>query len=264
MNRPAILCLLLALAACAPLPRGAEYGVVWRPSPNFDERRPNFVIIHATTNDSAAQALRTLTDPQRKVSAHYLIDRAGTLYQLVDERARAWHAGESCWGGQTDLNSASIGIELDNNGDEPFAEPQLEALLALLADVQQRYRIPAANFLAHADVAPRRKSDPGSRFPWKRLADQGFGLWCDPPWPAAPPAFDADLALQALGYDLSDREAALRAFHRHFLGDDSAAPLGDADQALLHCLAQRKIGASGEARLRAAPERGEPSAWNRP
>src|SRR3972149_1333212 len=128
------------LAACAPLPLTTSVPMQWQPSPNFDERRPNFVIIHATSNDTAEQALRTLTDPVRRVSAHYLIGRDGRIYQLVDERARAWHAGESKWGATTDLNSVSLGIELDNNGDEPFPDAQISALLTLLNDLTDRDR----------------------------------------------------------------------------------------------------------------------------
>src|SRR5512134_692290 len=124
--------LLIAVAACAPLPQRAGVPVEQRPSPNFGERRPNFVILHHTSNDAAEPALRTLTDRLQKVSAHYLVARDGTIYYLVDELARAWHAGDSYWGGQRDLNSASIGIELDNDGQEPFAENQLTSLLALL------------------------------------------------------------------------------------------------------------------------------------
>lgn len=231
------------LAACAPLPpQGTTLPASWQPSPNFDERRPNFVILHQTTNDEAERALRTLTDPLKKVSAHYLVGRDGSIVQLVDERARAWHAGASYWGGQTDLNSASIGIELDNNGEEPFAEAQIAALLPLLADLKARLRIPTANFLGHGDVAPGRKVDPSRHFPWKRLAGQGFGLWCDSP-PAAPPGFDSRLGLQALGYGTADIAAAARAFRRHWgSGDDTATELDDADEAMLHCLLRQLPG----------------------
>ncbi len=218
------------------MPAGQGRGALWQPSPNFDQRRPNFVILHQTTNDSAAKALATLTDPQRNVSAHYLIGRDGTVMQLVDEAARAWHAGESWWGGSTDLNSASIGIELDNTGDEPFAEPQIAALLALLDDLRTRYRIPAANVLAHGDVAPARKVDPSRLFPWRRLAAQGFGLWCETPPPSAPAGFDALLGLRALGYDVAAPAAARAAFRRHFLAQDADGELAPAEQAMLHCL----------------------------
>jgi N-acetylmuramoyl-L-alanine amidase len=241
-TRLVLFCALALLAGCAPMaPQGPTVPVSWQPSPNFDERRPNFVILHQTTNDDAERALRTLTDPLKKVSAHYLVGRDGAIVQLVDERARAWHAGESSWGGLSDLNSASIGVELDNNGEEPFAEAQITALLSLLADLKTRYRIPDANFLGHGDVAPRRKVDPSRHFPWKRLAARGFGLWCDAP-PPAPATFDARVALQALGYSLVDADAAARAFRRHWTGDDASAELTDADKALLYCLVERKAG----------------------
>lgn len=233
--------LLLLLAACAPLRQPADQPIQSRPSPNFDERKPNFVIIHATSNDTADQALRTLTDPRRRVSSHYLIGREGTVYRLVDERLRAWHAGESKWGADTDLNSASIGIELDNNGDEPFPDVQISALLALLNGISERYRIPPANYLGHGDVAPRRKVDPSRHFPWATLGGQGYGLWCEPPWPDPPPAMDAVLALRAIGYDMADSDAAIRAFKRHFLQDDTTAELTSRDRGMLYCLVSKSI-----------------------
>ena len=228
--------LLLVLSACAQQPQRAGLPMQMRPSPNFDERRPNFVILHATSNDTVEQALRTLTDPQRRVSSHYLIGREGTVYQLVDERLRAWHAGESKWGADTDLNSVSIGIELDNNGDELFPDIQISALLTLLRGIEERYRIPPANYLGHGDVAPKRKVDPSRYFPWATLGRQGFGLWCDPPWPQPPAAMDAILALRAIGYDVADVEAAVRAFKRHFVPDDNTAELTDRDRSVLYCL----------------------------
>jgi len=225
---------LAMLAACVPLRQGRDAG--WQPSPNFDARRPNFVILHQTTNDTAEKALATLTDPRRKVSAHYLIARDGAVLQLVDEAARAWHAGESWWGSMTDLNSASIGIELDNTGEEAFAEPQITALLALLDDLATRYQIPRANVLGHGDIAPGRKVDPSRLFPWQRLAQRGFGLWCDEPPATPPPGFDAVLGLQALGYDTSTPAAARAAFRRHFAAADADAELTPGEQVLLHCL----------------------------
>ena len=189
--RTSALALLALLAACAPIPQRAGIPTTWLGSPNFNERKPNFVVIHHTSDDSIDQALRTLANPARGVSAHYLIGRDGTIIQLVDERSRAWHAGESKWGSDTDLNSASLGIELDNNGHEPFADAQISSLLSLLTDIKERYRIPAANFIGHADVAPRRKTDPSRYFPWRVLADHGFGLWCDPPFSELPATFEA-------------------------------------------------------------------------
>ncbi|MDO8789584.1 MAG: N-acetylmuramoyl-L-alanine amidase [Sulfuritalea sp.] len=241
MLRGLAILLLAALAACAPLPTGQGAGALWQPSPSFDQRRPNFVILHQTTNDNAATALATLTDPQRKVSAHYLIGRDGAVMQLVDEAERAWHAGESWWGGSTDLNSASIGIELDNSGDEVFAEAQIVALLALLDELRTRYRIPAANVLAHGDIAPTRKVDPSRLFPWQRLATHGFGLWCEAPPPVAPAGFDAMLGLQALGYDIAVPAAARQAFRRHFTASDVDAEFAPGELGLLYCLLQKKV-----------------------
>jgi N-acetylmuramoyl-L-alanine amidase len=243
----------MLLGACAPLPQRAGIPTLWSPSPNYDQRRPNFVVIHHTGSPAAARALATLRDPLRKVSAHYLIARDGTIHQLVDERARAWHAGQSRWGGHDDLNSASIGIELDNDGDEPFAELQIGALLALLRDVLERNRIPPANVLGHGDVAPGRKVDPSRHFPWALLARHGFGVWCDPPPTLPAPvgvvpddragsgedgAPDDALLLQALGYDVSDPGAAARAFRRHFRQDEGGS-LSPEDRELLACLVER-------------------------
>jgi N-acetylmuramoyl-L-alanine amidase len=230
------LLLPLLLVACAPLPSGQGRDALWRPSPNVDQRRPNFVILHQTTNATVDKALATLTDSQRKVSAHYLIGRDGALIQLVDEAARAWHAGESRWGGMSDLNSASIGIELDNTGEEPFAEAQIVTLLSLLADLRERYKIPVANVLAHGDVAPTRKVDPSRFFPWRRLAQAGFGMWCDTPPASAPAGFDATLGLRALGYDTTVAAAARAAFRRHFLAEEGDQELAVGELALLHCL----------------------------
>jgi N-acetylmuramoyl-L-alanine amidase len=232
--------LACALAACTQAPLRTGVPSNWQPSPNFDERRPNLVVIHHTSNGSSDAALRTLTDPLRAVSAHYLVSRDGAVIQLVDERKRAWHAGQSYWGGDTDLNSSSIGIELDNNGEETFPAAQISALLTLLADIGERYRIPAANYVGHADIAPRRKSDPSRLFPWHTLAEHGFGLWCDTPPPEPPSNFDATMALQALGYDVSDANAAIQAFKLHFVQDEVSPTLHDADLRLLACLVRRK------------------------
>lgn len=230
------------LAACTTLPPpvGTTLRAAWRPSPNFDERHPNLVILHHTSDDTVWEALGTLLSPDRKVSAHYLVGRDGLIYQLVDERARAWHAGVSYWGGQTDINSASIGIELDNNGFEPFPEAQITALLALLADLKARYNIPAANFVGHADVAPGRKDDPSRFFPWKRLADSGFGLWCDDPYPVAPAGFDLGTGLMALGYNPAN-PASILAFRSHFVGDgEGEDPNPARTQGILNCLLRKK------------------------
>ncbi|MDR2636846.1 MAG: N-acetylmuramoyl-L-alanine amidase [Zoogloeaceae bacterium] len=253
MKRAALLCVfLLSLAGCRTLPLSGGLSpdtplALPHASPNFEERRANYVILHHTSNDDLARALATLTHPLRGVSSHYLIGRQGEILQLVAESRRAWHAGASWWGGQTDMNSASIGIELDNNGTEPFPPEQIDALLALLADIRQRHVIPRANFLAHGDIAPARKSDPSHFFPWARLAAQGFGLWCEAP-PPPPPDFDFFLALTAFGYDPREPRASLLAFRRHFhpaaLDENpSFSPPSAEESALLACLLeQRKDG----------------------
>jgi N-acetylmuramoyl-L-alanine amidase len=240
--RTFLFALLLALNACAPLPQRAGIPTEWQASPNFNERRPNFVILHHTSDDTVDQALRTLADPLRSVSAHYLIGRGGNIIQLVDERARAWHAGESRWGADTDLNSSSLGIELDNNGFEPFPDVQIASLLRLLADIKERYRIPTANFLGHADIAPGRKVDPSRYFPWKTLAEHGYGLWCDPPLALPQQPVDVELELRALGYDTDDLAAAVRAFKLHFLQQEPAPGLDDDGRALLYCLSRKAAG----------------------
>ncbi|MDR1647396.1 MAG: N-acetylmuramoyl-L-alanine amidase [Zoogloeaceae bacterium] len=224
----------------AGLPRLGSAAAEWSPVVNFDLRRANFVILHHTSNNNLEKAWATLSSPVSGVSSHYLIGRDGRVLQLVDENLRAWHAGASRWGGQSDMNSASIGIELDNDGMEPFPEAQIEALLALLRELQARHRFPAANVLGHADVAPTRKSDPSALFPWVRLAAAGFGLWCDAPAPA-PPGFDAVLALAALGYDTRVPDAALAAFRRHFLPDaQGEEALTQQDAGMVYCLLRQQ------------------------
>lgn len=239
LKRACAVLVVIVAAGCAPLPQRTSLPVEQRPSPNFNERRPNYVVLHHSSNDTADTALATLRDRARRVSAHYLIGREGTIYYLVDELARAWHAGESYWAGNIDMNSASIGIELDNNGDEPFPEAQIASLLELLGDLKARYGIPDANFLGHGDVAPRRKADPSRWFPWKVLATHGYGVWCDPPYPVPPPGLDTDTLLAAFGYDLSAPDAARAAFVRRFVPQQTTADIDEAGRALLHCLVQR-------------------------
>ncbi len=244
MRRVVVLLLVMLLAACgsAPqaLPRYGSIEMEQRPSPNHGERRPQYVILHHTTNSTAEQALATLTRPASQVSAHYLVGRDGRIYYLVDELRRAWHAGDSYWGGNRDLNSASIGIELDNTGDEPFADAQIDALIVLLRDITTRWRMPPQNILAHGDVAPGRKTDPSAWFPWQRLAAAGFGLWCDPPYPLAPDGVTDTLLLAALGYDVTRPAAAVAAFQRHWAPRENAPVLSVAQRALLQCLIERQ------------------------
>jgi N-acetylmuramoyl-L-alanine amidase len=231
-----LVCHVLCSSGCTPLPQRIGASAQWLPSPNYNERRPNLVILHHTSNDTAEQALRTLTDARREVSAHYLLSRDGTRYQLVDERYRAWHAGVSRWGTIDDINSVSIGIELDNNGEEPFPDAQIAALIELLGELKARYHIPRANFLGHADVAPGRKADPSRHFPWRTLAQHGFGLWCERPLAPAPAEFDFELGLRALGYSTQDQNAAIRAFKLHFVQDHIDEQTRTHERDLLYCL----------------------------
>jgi N-acetylmuramoyl-L-alanine amidase len=193
-------------------------------SPNWDERALpiSMVVLHYTGMQSAEEALERLCDPKAKVSAHYLIDEDGRVTALVPEDKRAWHAGRSYWRGNTDVNSASIGIELVNPGHEwgyrPFPDAQMEALLPLLADIVGRHDIAPANVVGHSDVAPARKEDPGELFDWEQLARLHLALPTPKPKRAMiydnPGAFY--LALERFGYDISDGRAAVRAFQRRW------------------------------------------------
>ncbi|WP_299659448.1 N-acetylmuramoyl-L-alanine amidase [uncultured Ruegeria sp.] len=151
---------------------------IWHPSPNFGPRRdglrPTLIVLHYTAMESASAALDRLCDPAPEVSAHYLIGRDGTLWQLVREEDRAWHAGAGEWHGQMDVNSSSVGIELDNGGDHPFSEPQMRALEQLLPNIMRRWAISPEGVIGHSDMAPGRKIDPGPRFDWQRLEHQNL------------------------------------------------------------------------------------------
>ncbi len=238
---PAALLALLTACGHAP-PRNPLAG--WVPSPNQDVRRPNLIVIHFTEQDSVQQSLDTLRGRNSggPVSAHYLIGADGTRYQLVSDERRAWHAGAGSWGPFTDLNSASIGIELDNDGRSPFAEAQVQSLLVLLEDLCTRLRIPRSQIIGHQDLAPTRKPDPGPLFPWKRLADAGFGRWPAADAPPAPAGFDPWTALRLIGYPLDDRAATVRAFRNHFRGQ-GGSELDAEDLCILHALAAGNLAA---------------------
>lgn len=193
---------------------------VRHPSPNFGERRdglrPELVVLHYTAMPDAASALDRLCSSDFEVSAHYLIARDGTLYQLVDEEMRAWHAGGGDWRGQGDVNSRSIGIELDNPGDAPFSQPMMETLEALLPRILSRWSIPPEGVIGHSDMAPTRKFDPGRRFDWARLARQGLAVW--PEETVVLPDEGKFLqAAEVFGYDTCwGIDAVLAAFRQRF------------------------------------------------
>ncbi|MDZ4089183.1 MAG: N-acetylmuramoyl-L-alanine amidase [Tabrizicola sp.] len=200
------------------------------PSPNFGERRGRgrveLVVLHYTAMPSCAAALDRLCDPAAEVSAHYLIDGDGTVLSLVEEAARAWHAGAGEWSGADDVNSRSIGIELANTGRDPFAEPQMTALERLLAGILDRHALPPKAVIGHSDMAPDRKGDPGPRFDWRRLALQGLSVW---PELAEPGDFRADL--RAFGYPDTAPETLLSAFRLRFR-PWACGPVDDTDRAL--------------------------------
>lgn len=190
------------------------------PSPNFGERRdglrPELVVLHYTAMEDAPSALERLCCPEFEVSAHYLIARDGTLYQLVEEDKRAWHAGGGDWRGRGDVNSRSIGVELDNLGDQPFSQPLMQTLERLLPGILSRWGIPPEGVIGHSDMAPRRKSDPGRRFDWARLARRGLGVWPEPR-EATPNEAEFLQAAETFGYDSSwGIDAVLDAFRQRF------------------------------------------------
>jgi N-acetylmuramoyl-L-alanine amidase len=235
------------------------------PSPNFNARSapPDMVVLHYTGMRSGAEALARMCDPASQVSAHYMVEEDGQVFRLVEEERRAWHAGKSFWKGQTDLNSASIGIEIVNPGHEygyrDFPDAQIDAVIGLLDAIRTRWDIPDHRIIGHSDIAPARKQDPGERFPWARLAEHGHGLWVKPDLPPADPStgysvmgpplgpgdeglgvFSLQGALGKLGYDIlpggpydDDTAGIVTAFQRHWLPDQIGTALeGRADARL--------------------------------
>jgi len=196
-------------------------------SPNHDDRKgvsPSMIILHYTGMQTAAEALKRLSDPDSKVSAHYTIDEDGSVYTHVDEERRAWHAGHSYWNGEADINTHSIGIEIVNPGHEwgyrPFTGAQMKTLIPLCKEIMQRHNIEPESILAHSDVAPMRKQDPGEYFPWHELARHGIGVW---PVPSEEDvvksaSMNIERALLDYGYDprVKLREN-ITAFQRHFV-----------------------------------------------
>lgn len=214
----------------------SKAATAWVGTTNFSMRKPNFVIIHHTAQNSCEQTLKTFTLTRTQVSAHYVICRDGTVHHMLNDYLRAWHAGAGKWGNVSDINSLSIGIELDNNGFEPFSDEQIDNLLLVLKALKKNYNIPTANFIGHADIAPARKVDPSRFFPWKKLADAGFGNWYDTAGVKLPADFNAMQALRIIGYDTKDTVAAVKAFKLHFVPQDSSAAINDSHRKIIYDL----------------------------
>jgi N-acetylmuramoyl-L-alanine amidase len=221
------------------------------PSPNFDERElpVSMLVLHYTGMQDAASAISRLSDPQAKVSCHYLVSEDGQVLRMVDETKRAWHAGRSFWRGITDVNSASVGIEIVNPGHEfgyrPFPDEQMAALIPLVSDIVKRHDIPRANVVGHSDIAPDRKQDPGELFDWGRLAKLNLALarptrsLMDPHWTDG----GFLLALERFGYDVSNKDAAVMAFQRRFRPELLDAEIdGECRAILLSLLLDRERG----------------------
>jgi len=207
------------------------------PAMHYDLRRPNYVIIHHTAQNSIAQTIRTFQVPHSKVSAHYVIGRDGRVVQMLNDYDRAWQAGKSKWGSVTDINSSSIGIELDNNGRETFSDAQINALLVLLDTLKTKYYIPQLNFIGHADIAPSRKDDPNITFPWKKLAERGFGIWYNEDNLVTPPSnFNPIDALKIMGYDMRTPDSAIQAFKRKYIVKEVNSVLTEYDKKVLYDL----------------------------
>ncbi|WP_240337998.1 N-acetylmuramoyl-L-alanine amidase [Gelidibacter japonicus] len=270
---------LKVLPPPSPGPNAMQnYAEDWVGTTNFSLRRPNIVVIHHTAQNSVDQTLKTFTLKRTQVSSHYVIGRNGEVYHMLNDLYRAWHAGNGQWGSNTDINSASIGIELDNNGFEAFSPLQMASLLELLEDLKTKYNIPTANFIGHSDIAPTRKNDPNRTFPWKLLSEKGFGLWYDEPIAEfghdledssmtlevitpelriavtdsvtttttpdlTPVLLDVSprIALKIIGYDVTDLPAAIKAFKLHFIQTEVDTTLTDYDLKVLNNLYKKYL-----------------------
>lgn len=212
--------------------------IIDRPSPNFGPRRGGaavaLIVLHYTAMESCEAAARQLCKPETEVSSHYLIGRDGALLRLVAEDQRAWHAGVGAWGGFDDINSRSIGIELDNDGQSAFGDPLMTTLEALLTDLMERHNLPPKAVIAHSDMAPGRKRDPGRFFDWQRLARAGLSVWPDP---ALSGGFLSDAKRFGYPVEVGEREV-LEAFRQRFR-PKATGPLNAADEAMMAGLARQ-------------------------
>jgi len=206
---------------------------------NLNLRKPNYVIIHHTAQNSCEQTLKTFTLQRTQVSAHYVICKDGTVHHMLNDYFRAWHAGNGKWGNNTDINSSSIGIELDNNGYEAFSESQIASLMQLLAVLKKNYSIPTANFIGHSDIAPGRKVDPNPKFPWQKLSQNGFGHWPDNLLDTVPAGFNGVQSLRMIGYNVKDSIAAIKSFKLHFIQSDLSPVLTPKDKTVIQNLLRK-------------------------
>ncbi len=237
----------------------AKLTFVDHPSPNFNDRKGEsilFLVIHDTAMDTTEAALDRLCDPKAEVSAHYLVDENGTIYRLVNEKDRAWHAGVSYWDGKTDLNSSSIGIEISNTGSAPYPQAQMDAVVALSQDIVARNKIRSFYVVPHSDIAPDRKQDPDELFRWQSLASLKLGVV-----PAPTPGDyakskswgdkEVTAGLAKYGYRPGlNLKILVTAFQRHYQEELFQTPekVGIADtetKARLACLLRRKAISDG-------------------
>lgn len=246
-----ILILALLLSSCDDQTSEGEHYL----SPNYQprpSRAPIDMLIFHHTAEDLETSLNLLTDRKKNVSAHYLIAKDGTVYRLVPEAFKAYHAGTSYWQGRMALNNYSIGIELVNSGEEYFTEAQMQALVALTKDIIARYNIPNENILGHSDIAPARKLDPSRYFDWEFLAQQDIGLWPDPALVANMEVKDLSVAhtqdlLSQIGYAVPRHghmdiytKCAITAFQRHYRPDQVDGNIDQETVALLQALVMIK------------------------
>ena len=211
----------------------------WVGTTNFSLRKPSLVVIHHTAQKACDETLRTFTLPRTAVSSHYVICKDGTVHHMLNDLLRGHHAGVSKWGGATDLNSSSVGIEIDNDGYEKFTPDQINSLLTILGHLKRAYNIPQANFVGHADIAPGRKVDPNRNFPWEELAKKGFGYWYDTTSVQVPDNFNAIQALRIIGYNIANEKNAIQSYKIHFVQQDTTKVITGADQKILSDLMKK-------------------------
>ena len=247
----AVLSVILLFGACNGTKNVVGYNPTkksYHKSPNISDRMASHVILHHTACNFDT-AFMLLATQYGKVSSHYLVDRDGTILQLVDEKKRGHHAGASSWFSLSDLNSATIGIEIVNNGFEPFPKVQIDSVMKILESVKERYKMPARNFIGHMDIAPGRKVDPSKYFPWKRLAEAGYGIWYSEEEAKRMSEDSATVSslrdpmvnFMIIGYSIKKPKVTIEAFKLHFTEVDGTGELSSYDKCVLQLLADKII-----------------------